>query len=56
MFRNLNENPPPLALISQYLPVACRAVQAGEIGSSPAELAMAHVGAVLHDYWAATNG
>ena len=56
MFRNLNENPPPLALISQYLPVACRAVQPGEIGSSPAELAMAHVGAVLHDYWAATNG
>jgi D-tagatose-1,6-bisphosphate aldolase subunit GatZ/KbaZ len=56
MFRNLTENPPPLALISQYLPLAYRALRAGEIGSSPTELAMAHVGAVLDDYSAAING
>jgi len=56
MFRNLSENSPPLALISQYLPVAYGALRASEIGPSPAELAMAHVGAVLDDYWAATNG
>jgi D-tagatose-1,6-bisphosphate aldolase subunit GatZ/KbaZ len=56
MFRNLQENPPPLALISQYLPVAYRALRGGEIGANPAELAMAHVNAVLDDYSAATRG
>lgn len=55
MFRNLDENPPPPALISQYLPAACAALRAGAIGSSPAELATAHVAAVLDDYHAATN-
>ena len=53
MFRNLTENPPPAALISQYLPIAHAAMREGRIGSSPAELAMAHVWAVLDDYHAA---
>jgi D-tagatose-1,6-bisphosphate aldolase subunit GatZ/KbaZ len=56
MFRNLQENPPPFALISQYLPVAYRALRGGEIGPRPVELVMAHVNAVLDDYWAATSG
>jgi D-tagatose-1,6-bisphosphate aldolase subunit GatZ/KbaZ len=56
MFRNLDEHPPPPALISQHLPIAYRALRAGEIGSSPAGLAMAHVTAVLDDYQAATTG
>ena len=43
MFRNLAQNPPPPALISQYLPIAHAAVRDGLIGGGPAELAMAHV-------------
>jgi D-tagatose-1,6-bisphosphate aldolase subunit GatZ/KbaZ len=53
MFCNLAENPPPPALISQYLPIAHAAVRDGRIGGGPAELAMAHVGAVLDNYHAA---
>ncbi len=53
MFRNLIENPPPAALISQYLPIAQTAVRDGLISSGPAELAMAHVWAVLDNYHAA---
>ena len=53
MFRNLTENPPPPALISQYLPIAYAAVQGrARSAASPAELAMAHVGAVLDQYHA----
>jgi D-tagatose-1,6-bisphosphate aldolase subunit GatZ/KbaZ len=54
MFRNLAKNPPPSALISQYLPIAHAAVRDGLIGSSPAELAMAHVWSVLDGYLSAT--
>jgi D-tagatose-1,6-bisphosphate aldolase subunit GatZ/KbaZ len=53
MFRNLAQNPPPPALISQYLPIAHAAVRDGLISGGPAELAMAHVWAVLDDYHAA---
>ena len=53
MFSNLARNPPPPALISQYLPVAYAALRDGLIGSDPAQLAMAHVWAVLDDYHAA---
>ena len=56
MFRNLARNPPPAALISQYLPLAHAALRDGRIAGSPAELAMAHVSAVLDDYHAACNG
>jgi len=55
MFRNLAKNPPPPALISQYLPLAHAAVRDGWMGSSPAELAMAHVCAVLDGYHAAAH-
>ena len=55
MFRNLTRNPPPPALISQYLPLAHAALQDGRIGGSPAELAMAHVWTVLDDYHAAVS-
>jgi D-tagatose-1,6-bisphosphate aldolase subunit GatZ/KbaZ len=43
-------------LISQYLPLAHAALRDGRIGGSPAELAMAHLSAVLDDYHAACNG
>ena len=55
MFRNLAQNPPPPALISQYLPIAHAAVRDGLIGSSPAELAMAHVWAALDGYHTAVS-
>lgn len=55
MFRNLTQNPPPPALISQYLPVAYAAMREGAIAAAPAELAMANVGAVLDQYGAATE-
>ena len=65
MFRNLTENPPPPALISQYLPIAFAAVRDGliganpvgtsPVGTSPAELAIAHVWAVLDGYHRAVS-
>jgi D-tagatose-1,6-bisphosphate aldolase subunit GatZ/KbaZ len=55
MFRNLTQNPPPPALVSQYLPVAFAAVRDGAIAGGPAELAMAHVWAVLDAYHAAAS-
>jgi D-tagatose-1,6-bisphosphate aldolase subunit GatZ/KbaZ len=42
-------------LISQYLPVAYAAMREGAIAAAPAELAMANVGAVLDQYWAAAE-
>jgi D-tagatose-1,6-bisphosphate aldolase subunit GatZ/KbaZ len=55
MFENLVRTPPPPALISQYLPLAHAALRDGRIGNgSPAELAMAHVAAVIDDYHEAT--
>ncbi len=55
MFRNLTDNPPPSALLSQYLPSAYAAVRSGASGRSPADLVMAHVATVLDDYHAATS-
>jgi D-tagatose-1,6-bisphosphate aldolase subunit GatZ/KbaZ len=55
MFRNLTQNPPPPALISQYLPIAHAAVRDGLIGGGPQELAIAHVWAVLDGYHAAAS-
>jgi D-tagatose-1,6-bisphosphate aldolase subunit GatZ/KbaZ len=55
MFQNLAKNPPPPALVSQYLPIAHAAMRDGLIGGGPAELAMAHVWAVLDGYHAATS-
>jgi D-tagatose-1,6-bisphosphate aldolase subunit GatZ/KbaZ len=55
MFRNLTENPPPPALISQYLPRAHAAVRDRLIGASPAELVMAQVWTVLDGYQEAVS-
>jgi D-tagatose-1,6-bisphosphate aldolase subunit GatZ/KbaZ len=53
MFANLAENPPPLALISQYLPLAYAAVRDAAMTASPANLVIAHIGATLEAYRAA---
>jgi len=55
MFRNLTQSPPPLALISQYLPDAYAAVRDGGIAATPENLVMAHIGATLDAYHAACN-
>ena len=50
LFANLRAAPPPMALVSQYLPVGYAAVRAGEATLDPAALVMAHVGATLDAY------
>lgn len=55
LFDNLRRNPPPLALIGQYLPQALTALREGRIGNTPEALAMAHIEAVLEDYSHACN-
>lgn len=56
LFANLRGTPPTLALVSQYLPLASAAVRAREATLDPAELAMAHVAAVLDAYHGACDG
>jgi D-tagatose-1,6-bisphosphate aldolase subunit GatZ/KbaZ len=55
LFANLRETPPPLALVSQYLPIAFAAHRAGNITLDPAELVIAHVCATLDAYYGACN-
>lgn len=53
MFANLADNPPPLALISQYLPEAYAAIRGAALTPTPAHLVIAHIGATLEAYRAA---
>jgi D-tagatose-1,6-bisphosphate aldolase subunit GatZ/KbaZ len=53
MFANLIANPPPLALISQYLPQAYAAVRGAALTPSPSNLVIAHIGVTLEAYRAA---
>ncbi|CAN5688793.1 tagatose-bisphosphate aldolase subunit KbaZ [soil metagenome] len=55
LFANLRETPPPLPLVSQYLPLAYAAVRAGQTTLDPADLAMAHIGATLDAYHGASH-
>lgn len=55
MFANLRASPPPLPLVSQYLPVAYAALREGTISNDPVELTMAHVMATLDIYLKATD-
>ena len=50
LFDNLRSNPPPLALIGQYLPHALLALREGRISNTPDALVMAHIDTVLDDY------
>lgn len=53
LFANLERQPIPLALISQYLPAVYPAVRDGSVASTPHALAIAHVRAALLPYAAA---
>jgi D-tagatose-1,6-bisphosphate aldolase subunit GatZ/KbaZ len=55
LFENLDANPPPISLLSQHLPHALRAVREGAATRSPLSLAVAHVSAVLDDYYHACH-
>lgn len=50
LFDNLRADPPPLPLVSQYLPHALLAVRNGTATFDPQSLVMAHISAVLDDY------
>ena len=55
LFANLRDTPPPLPLISQYLPIAHAALRDGQITNDPAELVMAHIAATLDAYHGACH-
>ena len=55
LFDNLQANPPPIPLISQYLPHALHALRNGTATREPLSLAMAHISAVLDDYYHACH-
>ena len=50
LFTNLDANPPPPALLSQYLPAGYWAVREGRLRLNARELAMHHVALVLQQY------
>ncbi|MBT2143632.1 MULTISPECIES: D-tagatose-bisphosphate aldolase, class II, non-catalytic subunit [unclassified Rhodanobacter] len=50
LFDNLRANPPPIPLISQFLPHALHALRSGSATRDPLSLTMAHVSAALDDY------
>ena len=55
LFANLRATVPPLALVSQFLPIAFAAYRAGRATLDPADLVIAHVSAVLDAYYGACH-
>jgi D-tagatose-1,6-bisphosphate aldolase subunit GatZ/KbaZ len=53
LLANLDSNPPPLTLVSQYLPVQYEAIRAGRIGLRARELVLHSIEQVLRQYSAA---
>lgn len=53
---NLETNPPPLTLLSQYLPQQYAAVRAGGLARGARELVLHHIDLVLRQYSAACGG
>jgi len=53
LLNNLNRQPIPLTLLSQYLPGQYQAIRRGELTNNPEEILIASVTAVLHQYDAA---
>lgn len=50
MLRNLEQNPPPMALLSQYLPRQYDAIRAGDLDNSPHEILLHAVAVVIRQY------
>jgi len=55
LFANLRDQPVPLPLLSQHLPVAYAAVRAGHATLDPTDLVVAHIGATLDTYHGACH-
>jgi len=55
LFDNLRRNPPPLPLISQYLPLVHAALRTHGGNPDPQNLVLAHIGTVLEAYHGACN-
>ncbi|MDE2252401.1 MAG: D-tagatose-bisphosphate aldolase, class II, non-catalytic subunit [Gammaproteobacteria bacterium] len=53
LLANLEADPPPLSLVSQYLPRAHTAIRNGELAMHPRDWALHHVDGVLQQYGAA---
>jgi D-tagatose-1,6-bisphosphate aldolase subunit GatZ/KbaZ len=53
LLENLDSNPPPLTLLSQYLPLQYEAIRAGRIGLSTREWVLHSIEQVLQQYSAA---
>jgi D-tagatose-1,6-bisphosphate aldolase subunit GatZ/KbaZ len=53
LLENLDSNPPPLTLLSQYLPLQYEAIRAGRIGPRARELVLHSIEQVLQQYSAA---
>ena len=47
---NLSEFPPPLTLISQYLPAEYEAIREGRLQASAGDMVRHHIQGVLHKY------
>ena len=56
LFANLAANPPPLTLLSQYLPNQYQAIREGRLNLNPRDIAMHHVELVLQGYARACGG
>lgn len=56
LLANLEQDPPPLTLLSQYLPQQYAAVRTGAIAPRARELVLRHVEGVLQQYAAACSG
>lgn len=50
LIKNLSQFPPPLTLISQYLPLEYQEICAGRLAASPAEMVRHHIQRVLQKY------
>jgi D-tagatose-1,6-bisphosphate aldolase subunit GatZ/KbaZ len=55
LLANLEQNPPPLTLLSQFVPQQFAAVRAGTLAPSARELVLHHVELVLQQYAAACS-
>ncbi|HTM96787.1 MAG TPA: D-tagatose-bisphosphate aldolase, class II, non-catalytic subunit [Croceibacterium sp.] len=55
LFANLRASPPPIALVSQHLPIAFAAARSGGNDFDPAALVIAHLGATLDAYHGACH-
>jgi D-tagatose-1,6-bisphosphate aldolase subunit GatZ/KbaZ len=50
---NLDASPPPLTLVSQYLPMQYEAIRRGRLQANAEDMIQEHIRAVLRDYAAA---